>query len=269
MNAPIAQPQTQIGLAACIVGLPEMVSVARGAGFDFLLLDMEHGRIAIDALTSVCVAGLFAQFPVLARVTGPSSPDIARVLDCGAAGVIVPHVDTADQARAIVKACRFAPVGNRAIPGPLAILDFDVTTPAHLIEASEANVQVHAMIESKHALLQVDEIAQVQGLTGLVIGANDLAADLGHLGDLAHPEVAQAFADIAQAAKSANIGFGVMGLPKELVMSHALNMGATLVVATNEINLLVEAASDVRSAFNQLCHHHSGVDQKGGPTSSQ
>jgi len=266
MNAKIFPPKPKTGLAACIVGLPEMVSVTRGAGFDFLLLDMEHGRITIDALTSVCVAGLLAQFPILARVTGPSSPDLARVLDCGAAGVIVPHVDTADQARSIVKACRFAPVGNRAIPGPLAILDFDVVKPAHLIKASEAGVQVLAMIESREGLSHVDEIAKVEGLTGLIIGANDLAAALGHLGDLAHPEVTQAFADIAQAAKSADIGFGVMGLPKELVVSHALNMGATMIVATNEINLLVEGARATSSAFNQLCQHHSGVNQTDGPT---
>ena len=260
--ATAASPQKaapRIGLAACIVGLPELVPVSRGAGFDFLLLDMEHGRITIDALTSVCVAGLQSGFPVLARVTGPSSPDLARVLDCGATGVIVPHVDSAQQACAIVAACRFAPLGARAIPGPLAVLNFDIAPPARLIAACEAQVQVHAMIESRAGLAEVHDIAQVPGLTGLMIGANDLAAALGHLGDVAHPEVHQAFAEVAAAAAGAGIGFGVMGLPATLLDSHGLNLGADLIVATNEINLLVEGARATLTGIRAQCqaHHHA------------
>ncbi|SFB16989.1 2-keto-3-deoxy-L-rhamnonate aldolase RhmA [Poseidonocella pacifica] len=235
-------PVPRIGLAACVVGLPEMIPVAKGAGYDLLLVDMEHGRISIDALAGICVTGLAADFPVLARVTGPGSPDLARVLDCGATGVIIPHVDSADQARAIVAACRFAPLGNRAIPGPLAILSFEPVPPAQLIAASEDRVELHAMVESRAGLDAVAEIAAVPGLTALVIGANDLASDLGHTGQLDHPEVRSAFATIAAAARSQGLGFGVMGLPPALIPGHAVANGATLIVATNEINLVVDGA---------------------------
>lgn len=256
----------QIGLAACVVGLPEMVPVARAAGFDFLLIDMEHGRIAIDALAAICVTGLQSGYPVLARVTGPSSPDLARVLDCGAAGVIVPHVDTVDQARAIVAACRFAPLGARAIPGPLAILSFQPVPPVELVETCESGVQVHAMIESRAGLDAVQDIAAVPGLTALIIGANDLAADLGHVGDVGHPEVQQAFADIAGAAAAAGIGFGAMGLPPALLHSHGIDLGATTIVATNEINLLVDGARDVATRFAETIrpqdpHLHPAMPQ--------
>ncbi|WP_252737372.1 HpcH/HpaI aldolase/citrate lyase family protein [Citreicella sp. C3M06] len=235
-------PVPRIGLAACVVGLPEMIPVAKGAGYDFLLVDMEHGRIAIDALAGICVTGLAADFPVLARVTGPGSPDLARVLDCGATGVIIPHVDSAEQARAIVAACRFAPLGSRAIPGPLAILSFEAVPPAQLIAASEERVELHAMIESRAGLDAVAEIAAVPGLSALVIGANDLASDLGHTGQLDHPDVRAAFATIAAAAHAHGLGFGVMGLPAALIPGHAVANGATLIVATNEINLLVDGA---------------------------
>jgi 2-keto-3-deoxy-L-rhamnonate aldolase RhmA len=247
----------RIGLAACVMGLPEMVPIARGAGFDFLLVDMEHGRITIDALAGICIAGLQSNFPVLARVTGPGSPDLARVLDCGATGVVVPHVDSVDQARAITAACRFAPLGARAIPGPLAIMNFCPSAPAELITTSEAKIEVIAMIESCAGLAAAPEIAGVQGLTSLMIGANDLAAAMGHVGDVGHADVQQAFADIAGAAARANIGFGAMGLPTELLHSHALNLGAGLIVATNEINLLVDGAHDTLAQFRALCRHQT------------
>lgn len=248
-----AKTMPRIGLAACVMGLPEMVPVARGAGYDFLLVDMEHGRITVDALSGICVAGLQSDFPVMARVTGPGSPDLARVLDCGARGVVVPHIDTVDQARTIASACRFPPLGARAIPGPVALMNFSPAPPADLIAASEAQVEVIAMIESNEGLASARDIAAVPGLTGLVIGANDLAAALGHVGDVAHPAVHQAFADIAGAAADAGIGFGAMGLPAELLKSHALNLDATLIVATNEINLLVDGAHDTLARFKAQC----------------
>lgn len=263
-----ASPQStspKVGLAACIVGLPEMVPVTRGAGFDFLLLDMEHGRITIDALTSVCIAGLQSGFPVLARVTGPSSPDLARVLDCGATGVVVPHVDSVEQTRSIVAACRFAPLGARAIPGPLAVLNFEPTPPARLIDACEAQVQVHAMIESCAGLAAAREIAQVPGVTGLIIGANDLAASLGHTGNVPHPEVQAAFVEIATAAADAGIGFGVMGLPATLLNSYGLDLGANFIVVTNEINLLVDGARASVKDVRSLCEAHHHADPQDAP----
>lgn len=243
----------RIGLAACVIGLPEIVTVARGAGYEFLVVDMEHGRIAIGDLAAICVTGLQSNYSVLARVTGPFSPDLARVLDCGATGVIVPHVDTVEQAQAIVAACRFAPLGARAIPGPLALLSFNPVSPTEVVVTSESSVEIHAMIESRLSLDSVSAIASVSGLTGLIIGANDLAADLGHIGNLAHPDVHSAFVAIAAAASDKGLGFGVMGLPLALLHSHGVGLGANMIVASNEINFLVDGARETYQRVKEIC----------------
>ena len=241
-----------IGLAVCVVGTVEMVSIASRTGYDFLVVDMEHGRIGLDQMTDICVAGLLAKMPVYARVTGPSSADIARVLDCGAVGVIVPHVDTLEEARAIVRKTRFLPTGERALPGPLAINGFEPVPVARLVETAEASTKVIAMIESRSGLEAAGDIAALDGIDGLMIGSNDLAAALGHPGDIGHPDVRSAFEQIGRAAGSSGKTFGTMGLPPEMLRGHALDFGARMIVATNEINLLFDGAVRALADFRKI-----------------
>ncbi|MCA0996813.1 HpcH/HpaI aldolase family protein [Alloyangia pacifica] len=233
----------KFGLAFCLLGRAEAVLLARGAGFDFAVIDMEHGPLGMSELGQAAAAGIAAGLPVFGRVTGPGSPDIARVLDCGASGVIVPHVDSLSDARRIAEACRFAPRGTRALPGPLPALDYRVVPAAELTEEAEKGVKVIAMIESAAALAAVEDIAAVPGIDMLMIGSNDLADGIGRRGQLDHPDVAAAFARIAAAATGNGCAFGVMGLPQALLQSHALDLGASHIVASNETNLIAEGGA--------------------------
>ncbi|MCW2304336.1 2-keto-3-deoxy-L-rhamnonate aldolase RhmA [Rhodovulum sulfidophilum] len=238
----------EIGLAFCLAGRAEAVLLAKGAGFDFAVMDMEHGPIGLSELGQAAAVGQAAGFPVHARVTGPGSPDLARALDCGAAGVIVPHVDSADEARRVVRACRFAPVGRRALPGPLPVADY-VPLPADALVGAAGGGKVMAMIESAEALAAVEEIAAVPGLDALIVGTNDLADGMGLRGRVGHPEIQAAFGRIAAAARARGLAFGAMGLPPELVESHALALGASILVATNETNLIVEGGAALLAAL--------------------
>ncbi|MEI4487361.1 aldolase/citrate lyase family protein [Frigidibacter sp. MR17.14] len=241
--------QPALGLAFCLLGRSEAVLLARGAGFDFVVIDMEHGPLGISDLGQAAAAGLAAGMAVWGRVTGPTSGDIARVLDCGATGVVVPHVDTVEEARHIARICRFAPRGARALPGPLPALDYRVVPAAQLCPGAERNTQVIAMIESAAGLAACEEIAAVEGIDMLIIGSNDLADGLGLRGQLDHPQVRAAFARIAAAARAAGKGFGAMGLPPALVESHALALGATALVVTNETNLIVQGGAAAIAAL--------------------
>lgn len=239
----------RLGLACCLTGRAESVLLARGAGFDFVVIDMEHGPLGLDALGQAAAAGLASGLPVFGRVTGPASGDIARVLDCGATGVIVPHVDTVAEAETVARLCRFAPLGRRALPGPLPALGYRVVPAATLTREAEAGTLVIAMIESAAGLANAEAIARVPGIDMLMIGANDLADGLGRRGQLDHPEVMAAFAAIAGAAREAGKGFGVMGLPRSLVKPLAADLGASHVVATNDTNLLIEGGAEVLRAL--------------------
>lgn len=237
----ICTTDKQIGIAFCILGRAEAVLLARGAGFDFCLVDMEHGPLGMDALGQIAASGIAAGYPVWARVGGPDSGDLARVLDCGASGLIVPHVDSADDARRIVRACRFAPLGNRSLPAPLPGLGYAIMPAARLCDEADSKAAIAAMIESAAGAEAAAEIAAVEGIDFLVIGTNDLADGMGRRGQTDHPDVRAAFRRIAQAAADHGKGFGVMGLPPHLVESHAPD--ATWIVATNDTNLLVEGGA--------------------------
>ncbi|MBX9909603.1 MAG: aldolase [Beijerinckiaceae bacterium] len=229
-----------LGLAACVMRSPEIVTVTRSCGFDCLLIDTEHGPIGIGDAASLCVTAWEAGLPSLVRVGGPTHPDLARVLDCGAEGVVVPHVETAEEARLIVEKCRFQPVGRRSLPSPLVRLGFRVPPAAEMMRRIEEETLVVLMIESARGVANAEAIAAVPGVDVLMVGANDLAADMGHVGAVDHPEVLAAFAAIARAAHAHGKVFSVIGVAEALLPSHAHGLGTKLIIATNDINLLID-----------------------------
>jgi 2-keto-3-deoxy-L-rhamnonate aldolase RhmA len=229
-------------MAACVFRSVEILSVARHAGFDFLVADMEHGALSLADAATLCVTGREAGYPVHVRVPGARCDDLSRVVDCGAAGLIVPHLDSVEEARHIVSRVRFPPLGARSIPPPVAVAGFRPLPPRELVARSEAALDVAVMIESEEGLAAVSGIAAIDGIDTILIGANDLAQSLGYLGDLDHPHMRAAFVRVAQAARDHGRAFGVMGVPPDLLRSHALNLGAHWMVLTNDINLIFEAA---------------------------
>jgi 4-hydroxy-2-oxoheptanedioate aldolase len=233
----------RVGMAACVFRSVEMLAVARHAGFDFLIADMEHGAMSLGEAAALCVAGIEAGYPVQVRVPGPHSDYLTRAVDCGARGLIVPHVDSADIARHVVSKVRFPPRGNRSLPSPLAVAGFRPMPAPDLMERAEPLLEVLVMIESREGLAAASEIAAIDGIDGLLIGTNDLAQSLGLTGRLDHPDLLAAFTDIARAATGAGKVFGAMGLSADMMRSHGTGLGASWIAATNDINLLIEAGA--------------------------
>jgi 2-keto-3-deoxy-L-rhamnonate aldolase RhmA len=214
---------------------------------DWVTLDGEHGLIAAGA----CLPQIQAvRAPVTALVRVPSAdPAIAaRVLDAGADGVIVPRVDSAEQAAAMVAACRYPPAGRRGI-GPHRAAGYGTRVADYLAHANE-RVVVIVQIESRAALERCAEIAAVEGLTAALIGPNDLAASLGHFADLAHPEVEAAIAEILATCRAA-------GLPAAIYCRNGedarrrIDQGFSMVNVTSDLGALVTAVKRELAAARQ------------------
>ncbi|WP_419897823.1 HpcH/HpaI aldolase family protein [Roseomonas sp. USHLN139] len=244
-------PRPLLGLAACVLREPEIVAITRSAGLDWLLVDTEHAAFDLAAIARITLAARLAGLPCLVRATGPRQPDLARLLDIGAEGLVIPHVDSAAEARDIVARCRFAPIGGRSVPGPLAGFGFANPPVTAMMAAAEAETTLVAMIESANGLAEAAAIAATPGIDAVMVGANDLANDLGHPGLLDHPAVRDAFQAIAAATHAAGKVFGVIGLPPALLPSHAVALGARLVVGTNDINLLVDGARELAGKLKE------------------
>jgi 4-hydroxy-2-oxoheptanedioate aldolase len=149
------------------------------AGFDTFYIDMEHNSFSFDTTGQLCMAGLAAGIAPFVRVSSIAPHCISRALDGGAPGVIAPHIHSARDAEGVVRAAKFAPLGDRSIAGGLPHLQFPTFSAEETIQALNAATMVVVMIESAEALAAVDEVASVQGVDLLLIGTNDLCSSLG------------------------------------------------------------------------------------------
>ena len=183
----------------------EIVELLGIAGFDNVMLDGEHGLYSPEAIDSMCRASDGAGLTVTARVPNIMPSTIITYLDRGVIGILGPHIDNADQARALVDACRYAPEGHRSWGGGRgthyndtdALRDAIGDRTAFMAEANK-EMLVMAQIETVTAIENLDAILEVPGIDAFAFGPNDLAQSMGLVGQPDHPDVVEAMASIAE-----------------------------------------------------------------------
>lgn len=222
---------------------PDIVLVAKAAGFDAVYVDLEHSVTPLDVTSVLCTTALGIGVVPFVRVPSLDRALITRILDGGALGVIAPHVDTPDEAQAVVDVCRFAPVGNRSLYGLTPATGYRSASAAQLSADLDADVVVVPMIESAAAVENVDEIAAVEGVDVLLVGAHDLSRDLGVPGQVGHPGVRTALRRVAKACAANGRRFGVAGVADPEHLRELSGHGLGFVSAGSDVGLLAAAAT--------------------------
>jgi 4-hydroxy-2-oxoheptanedioate aldolase len=190
------------GLAVKMPGAAIVEMCAR-AGFDFAVIDTEHGGADGDGLEHHVRAAESFGMRVLVRVGSHAPIDILRALDIGAAGIVAPHVRTPAEAAGLVQAAYYPPLGSRGLATSTRAGDHSfLSLGTHLQEAAEQTVIV-AQIEDQAALSHLDAIASTPGIDVIFVSPSDLSMSLGHPGEFAHPAVQAAMDVIVQAVRSA------------------------------------------------------------------
>jgi 2-keto-3-deoxy-L-rhamnonate aldolase RhmA len=176
-------------------------------GFDWILVDMEHGTIGIettgDLFAAICSGGPTP----LVRVPSNDQATIKRALDAGAMGVMVPMVNSREEAERAVSYCKYAPAGTRGI-GPGRASLYGVRMGEYL-EAADAQVMVIPQAEHKDAVERIDDILSVPGIDAIFVGPYDLSCSMGLQGQVTHPEVEKAIAAVLVAAVRAGVAPGI------------------------------------------------------------
>ncbi len=243
-------------LGVCMtMGSEAVLEILAAAGYDFVLLDCQHGALSeADAVTLVRrSAGARAE--ILVRVSSNSPALIGKVLDAGAAGVVVPLVDTAEEARAAVAACRFPPTGGRSF-GPIR---GDLPrTPAGLEERASCFV----MIESAAGVETAVEIAAVQGLAGIVVGPGDLSISLGldPIDGFTTDQIFEPLAEVRAACEGAGIATGIFAADAADVAKWRAQ-GVGIVIAGSDVGLLGAAAARAVAAGAQRSGSESSLQR--------
>jgi 4-hydroxy-2-oxoheptanedioate aldolase len=220
----------------------EIAQIAATAGFDTLYVDLEHNTLSIDACCQICIAAQQIGITPLVRVPANTAEYICRVLDGGAMGVITPHVRSAAEARAMVEMVKFPPLGSRSAGGPLSQYRYRSFPMNETYAAMNAATSLVVMLETTAALDRVEEIIAVDGVDMLLVGSNDLCAEMGITGQYDHPRLRDAFARAISAARSVGKHVGIGGLAsREDLMAQFVGMGARYVSTGTDLGFLLEA----------------------------
>ena len=209
-------------------------------GYDWVLIDNEHGSITVDLAEDMIRAAEFAGTAPIVRPVGNRPEIIAPFLDRGAWGVQVPHVNTAAEARAAVSAVKYYPEGERGLfsRGRPADYGFSGSTPEYVADANR-NTLVCLMLEEVEAIANIPELVQVPGVDVYFIGAGDLSQSMGYPGQQTHPEVQALVEQGVRQIAAAGIIAGC-SCPDNLV-PHYLELGARYF--HNTVNGLLQSAS--------------------------
>lgn len=197
----------EVCVGSSITFVDPLVSDALGDSVDFFWIDLEHGAMSPAALQGHFLAARNRNVPALVRVPGSGTPFIKPVLDSGAHGIIVPQVRSVDEVRAVVNDCRYPPLGTRGY-GPRVPSNYGRDGGKDYIERANQSIFTVVQIENREALDSIAEIVAVPGLDSVALGPQDLAASLGFMGDLEHPQVVAAIDHVIETARHAGLFVG-------------------------------------------------------------
>jgi 2-keto-3-deoxy-L-rhamnonate aldolase RhmA len=180
---------------------PDIIRMAAAQGYDVIWIDLEHSTIPLDTASQMCATARDLGLSPWVRVPEGDTGVIGRMLDGGAQGIIVPHVQSADDARRAADACRYPPQGSRSQNGFTVEFGYRRMPTDQRIKAANGATIVKVLLESPQAIAEADAIAAVPGVDVLGLGLNDLSATMGITGDVTNPRIRDACAHVIAAGR--------------------------------------------------------------------
>ena len=179
---------------------PALVEIAGLAGFDFVILDMEHGPVSYETLQHLVRAAEARQIIPVVRTADNQESCISKALDLGASGIQVPQITTCDEAEKIVAASKFFPQGSRGVCRFVRAAEYSAQDKFEYFSESNKSTSLIIHLEGKQALENFDSIVKVKGIDVFFLGPYDLSQSIGRPGEVDHPEVEELMEDIVRKA---------------------------------------------------------------------
>ena len=246
MKGKLAAGEPAFGLSVMIPS-PQIVESAAGMGFDWVLIDCEHGTVGLESMELMVMAAEASGVTPIVRPRTNAAEDILQVMDRGAQGVQVPHVNSAAQARAAVEAVKFHPQGRRSLAAGTRASGYGLRgSMGDFVAEANRQTLVCVQIEDQEALPNLDEILCVEGVDVFFIGPSDLSQSMGHPGNPKAPAVAQG---IEAALKKIVAAGKTPGMPAATAAVHdALASGVRYIYTHLPAILASGAAAYFRNA---------------------
>jgi 2-keto-3-deoxy-L-rhamnonate aldolase RhmA len=248
----LAAGHMAIGFSVRLLRTVEVAPAAKAAGYDWLWLDCEHGTLSLDQAAQIAVAALESGIAPIVRVPNGEYSLATRILDNGALGIVIPHVDTAEEAREVVQKLKYPPVGHRSIGGTGPHYGLRSLKVGDAAKAMNESTLVVVMLETPRAIENVEAIAAVPGIDVLLIGSNDLCAEMGIPGEFTHERVGEAYGKMIAACRKHGKYPGMAGIYTESIMQRYIDMGARFVLGGGDAALLMGAATSRASNLRKM-----------------
>ncbi|HEY4456924.1 MAG TPA: aldolase/citrate lyase family protein [Pseudonocardiaceae bacterium] len=224
--------------------IPDIVHIAASSGHHAIMADLEHSTMPVDVAAMLCTTADALGLTALVRVPEREYGMIGRLLDGGAHGIVAPRVETAEQARTVARACRFAPRGQRSQTAMVPQLGMRPTPARELNPALDDQVIAQILVETPAGIENAEAIAAVDGVDMIAIGANDFTAELGVPGRYDDPRLADAVATVAKACRQHDKLLMLGGVADDTVYRSLVPLGVCpLVMTGTDSALLYRAAS--------------------------
>ncbi len=245
-KAAIREGRFQLGLWVALAS-PYVAEAISASGYDWLLIDGEHGPNDIPLLAAQVRAVARSASHPMVRLPCGEAWMIKQILDAGAQTLLIPMVESVEQAKALVRAVRYPPHGMRGVGAALGRAS-EFSRIGDYLETANEQICLLLQIESRAGLAALDDIAALDGVDGLFIGPSDLAADMGYLGQPGHPAVTEAITDAFARITKAGKARGIMTL--DLAQAHHYrSLGADFMAIGTDVTLLVSATEKLRADF--------------------
>jgi 2-keto-3-deoxy-L-rhamnonate aldolase RhmA len=228
----------------------EIMELVALAGFDFVVIDLEHSTISLESAYQLIGTALLTGVSPLVRVPGLDPGLIQRVLDAGAEGIMVPHVDTVEQARAAVSAVRFPPLGQRGVGSTSRAGAWGARPLADYLRYGQEEVVLIAQIESSLAVRNAGSIAALDGVDALLVGAADLSVSQGLAAT--DPAVVELIAEAVRQSQAAGTPVGNAGGADVASVRAAVDTGFSFTMMSNDASLFGAAAKSAVTAARSL-----------------
>lgn len=248
MKEKMKQKGTVFGMMLSEVATPNLVRIMSVANYEFMIVDCEHGYYDFSQLANLASVGNGLNMTMLVRIPVIEREFVAKVLDMGMDGLLVPMVNTAEDAKKVVRLVKYPPIGIRGISTTRAHTNYTPPALDEYVEIANQRTIILAQIESRQAVEHAEEIAAVEGIDAIIVGPNDMAVDFGTPGKLDTPDMRQAIKRVIAAAGSAGKPCGIIDSHVDFLRKWH-EQGMTVFSCGSEVSMIMNSARKNREEF--------------------
>lgn len=250
----LAEGKVPVGHMILEFGVRSIPRLLENAGLDFVLIDTEHSAFSTSEIADLIAWFRATDIAAFVRVPQVQYHWIARTLDLGAMGIMVPNVKTAEEAKAIVDAAKYAPLGQRGVIMGNANTDFQTLSPADFLVEANRNTTIICQIESVTGLENVEAIAATPGVDVLWVGHFDLTQSMGIPGQFHHPRFLDALQQVVETARRHNLGAGIQ--PGSVSQAEQwMKLGFNVISYSGDYAVYTAALSQAVTEIQKLAGH--------------